>query len=57
MQQQNKLTVATVARSFQFSAHNNRENQHFHGFVGALTQMVVASDDLAVKKNALQSLG
>ena len=52
---QNIMTVSTVARSFKFSAHNNTNPHHFNSFVNILIQLV-KQNDLAVKKNSLQSL-
>jgi len=51
----NQRTVATCARSFKFSAHNNKNPQYFQPFIKILIHLV-KQHDLAVKKNSLQSL-
>lgn len=48
-------TVSTYVRSFKYSAHNNNSPSTFQPFVKVLIDLVGHSD-LAVKKNALQSL-
>ena len=51
----NIMTVSTVARSFKFSANNNNTPHHFTPFISILIQLI-KQNDLAVKRNALQSL-
>lgn len=48
-------TVATIARSFKYAAHNNSRREIFEPFVKVLIQFV-KSEDLAVKKGSLESL-
>jgi len=52
----NVMTVSCCARSFKYSAHNNKNPQCFKEFVAILCELV-SKNDLAVKKNALESLG
>lgn len=50
------MTVATCARSFKYSTHNNKNYNSFKIFVIPLIKLI-ANNDLAIKKNALESLG
>ena len=52
----NPLTVSTCARSFKYSAHNNKDPKSMKNFVGALVSLI-RSNDLMIKKNSLESLG
>lgn len=49
------MTVATYARSFKYSAHNNNQPEKFQKFVGILVDLIKHTD-LAIKKNSLESL-
>ena len=48
-------TVATYARSFKYSAHNNFQADKFGNFVTILVDLI-RQNDLAIKKNSLESL-
>lgn len=49
------MSVATCARSFKYSAHNNHNVEQFEKFVSILINLA-SKNDLEVKKNCLQSL-
>jgi cullin-associated NEDD8-dissociated protein 1 len=48
-------TVATYARSFKYSAHNNKQPEYFKSFIPILVDLI-KQNDLAIKKNSLESL-
>lgn len=52
---QDTKTVSTYGRSFKYSAHKNDAPHHFEPFVPSLIKLI-SHHDLAVKRNALQSL-
>lgn len=49
-------TVATCARSFKYSAHNNKNPAQFSRFTHFLIQLI-KQPDLTIKRNCLESLG
>lgn len=51
----NPSTVATYARSFKYSAHNNMQPEKFASFIPILVNLI-KQNDLAIKKNSLESL-
>jgi HEAT repeat protein len=48
-------TVATYAKSFKYSAHNNNHPEKFQQFILILVDLI-RNSDLAIKKNSLESL-
>ena len=50
------MTVATCARSFKYSTHNNKNHASFQKFIIPLIKLI-GNPDLAIKKNSLESLG
>lgn len=50
------VTVATCARSFKYSTHNNKNHNSFKKFTIPLIKLI-GNPDLAIKKNSLESLG
>ena len=48
-------TVATYAKSFKYSAHNNEQPQYFAQFIMNLIQLI-GNSDLSVKRYSLESL-
>lgn len=49
------VTVATCAKSFKYSAYNDTNAENFAPFINILVKLI-RSDDLAVKKNAIDSI-